>query len=64
MTQEGLELEIVCTSNKGTGGSNPPLSANFTYEKQHSDCLASLPVHEKSSFLLGCFVRVLYRFFL
>ena len=24
---EGARLEIVCTSNKGTGGSNPPLSA-------------------------------------
>ena len=24
---EGARLEIVCTPNKGTGGSNPPLSA-------------------------------------
>src|SRR5437773_11540414 len=27
---EGARLEIVCTFNKGTGGSNPPLSAIFT----------------------------------
>ena len=26
---EGARLEIVCTPNKGTGGSNPPLSANY-----------------------------------
>ena len=26
---EGARLEIVCTPNKGTGGSNPPLSAIF-----------------------------------
>ena len=27
---EGARLEIVCTPNKGTGGSNPPLSAILT----------------------------------
>ena len=26
---EGARLEIVCTPNKGTGGSNPPLSARM-----------------------------------
>jgi hypothetical protein len=26
---EGARLEIVCTPNKGTGGSNPPLSAIY-----------------------------------
>ena len=27
ITQMRASLEIVCTPNKGTGGSNPPLSA-------------------------------------
>ena len=58
---EGARLEIVCTPNKGTGGSNPPLSAIFTYENQRSDCLALLPVQEKSFSLYPSFVRDLYR---
>ena len=32
---EGARLEIVCTPNKGTEGSNPSLSAIFTYVKYH-----------------------------
>src|SRR5262245_31506932 len=60
---EGARLEIVCTPNKGTGGSNPPLSATFTYEKLHSDGLVSLLCTGKIVFplLLFCagFVQVL-----
>ena len=34
---EGARLEIVCTPNKGTGGSNPPLSASFAIARWVQD---------------------------
>ena len=39
---EGARLEIVCTPNKGTGGSNPPLSAILTC------CICSISVSPSS----------------
>jgi hypothetical protein len=48
---EGARLEIVCTPNKGTGGSNPPLSAIFTYEKHGQSTVFFSAVQEKSVFL-------------
>ena len=33
---EGARLEIVCTPNKGTGGSNPPLSAILNLLRSNS----------------------------
>ena len=39
---EGARLEIVCTPNKGTGGSNPPLSAILTA------CISAISISSSS----------------
>jgi hypothetical protein len=46
---EGARLEIVCTPNKGTGGSNPPLSASAEPRRLQTDKRKRLVCDELSA---------------